>query len=665
MSRAWDNLGLSEKTLRHLREDLKFEFATPTQATCIPLMLANKDVAVEACTGSGKTLSFVIPVVERLFKEAMAREASGEVNPSEPVIRALIISPTRELASQIHEVVTALVSSDNDLSNRFASVCYVGGREEGFETMSVGSRTRPSQQPCPPTVLNLIVVGTPGRIKHSVCRLPQRNCEYLVLDEADRLLDPSFESEIGSILSALPKQRRTYLFSATLTSGIHDLVKRAGMRNPAMVKVQRRSKDGSEDSEASNNHQLPSNLINEYVLLKQSEKMSYLYDFIKSHENTGMVVFFLTCASVEFHYSILSKLRDSNKGSVNPAPIYRLHGRMPPQLRIKTMEAFRRTPNAVLLCTDLVARGIDVAHVDWIVQFDAPQDPAFFVHRVGRTARAGRDGGALLMLTEEEGESYVEFLKGRGVDMVQRLPNLAAPCTLLSPNYIRENFTSLDRSILLQSSSAFVSYIRAYQAHLLHFIFSMQKLNIPEVALSFGCLRIPRVKEILGKKMVGFDNFHVKPDDVPFLQASRESKRLEELKKEKEKAGKELEDKKLQRTKAKEEELRKKKELHVRTRSEKREATREGKRAEWDDLAREERLAKKLKQGKISKKEYEKVLLGKDDEEGTSEGESTDGSSSEQEIDSDIEALDSLEKASKKRKGPLINQGPKHKNRRL
>ena len=579
MSRKWEDLKLSEPCLRHVTETLKFELATPTQAATIPLMLGNKDVAVEACTGSGKTLAFVIPLVERLFREKPSKA-------TKQTVRALIVSPTRELATQIHEVLTQLISRD-EYASRFAALCYIGGRNEQFEQKQLDETPQPV----------LFVVGTPGRLRHSICSLatrPLKDCDHLVLDEADRLMDAGFEQDMTVIFGCLPKQRRTCLFSATLAGEeIQQIARKAGMRNPALVQV---SKSVAPEGSAIH-HDLPTNLSNYYSVIPQSQKLPSLISFLEANASAA-VVFFLTCASVEYHYSVMSALCPG-------LTIFRIHGKVAPASRVSTMEEFRAcTGPRVLLATDLVARGIDVADVNWIIQFDCPQDPAFFVHRVGRTARAGRLGSALAFLLPNEASAYLAFLAKRGVAMAERKPDAGREDQ--SPAAVREKLTSVKREILLKANAAFVSFVRAYQAHVLSFIFSTKEVDLGDVATSFAVLRIPRVKEILGKKMANFTAHAIKPDDVPFSDSAREKARLKKAMKEATKEAVPVE--KVTREKV----VPLKPVIENRSRSEKRKVSRENKMAEWDDLQREERLAKKLKKGKISKKEFERLLLDED-----------------------------------------------------
>ena len=257
-NREWGNLNLSNDTLQFVRDTLGFSKASPVQAAAIPLFLSNKDVAVEACTGSGKTLAFLIPIVEMMLRSA------------EPVpegryrIRSIILSPTRELATQIHDILTRYLASSETLNKNIASVNFVGGRPDGIEEKLLLSCMRKS----------VICVCTPGRAKHILLNRKDvvlKFCDVLILDEADRLLTTDFEAEVSSILSALPKQRRTGLFSATLgTDDLSDLIKRAGLRNPARIKVSRATTGSSENGSS---HELPSQLTNYYSTCEQHKKI--------------------------------------------------------------------------------------------------------------------------------------------------------------------------------------------------------------------------------------------------------------------------------------------------------------------------------------------------------------------------------------------------------
>lgn len=558
-------------------KDLQFQCMTPVQAVTIPRFLENKDVAVEACTGSGKTLSFLIPIVENLFKS----EPSNNVE-------AVILSPTRELAQQIEAVLNHYLKFMDD----FASFLFMGGGgeksvQEDIKKFNDGKKG------------HNILVATPGRLIHLVegNNINLKSVEILVLDEADALLRLGFEKEITRIFHMLPKQRRTGLFSATLTSQLHKMMK-AGMRNPVHIQISAQK----EEKEHEDVHAIPDNLQIYYSEVAPEKKPGALYNFLKKEEGKKIIVFFLTCACVEYFYKTFREFG---------LPVERMHGQMDQKARQKTYKKFI-SKGSILFATDLLARGVDIPEVKWIVQYDPPTDPTQFIHRVGRTARGGHSGQSIVFLQPEEID-YVPFLEKRNVPMKEKKD-------IGSDNTISEKFRQWneeDRVMMLAGSKAFVTYLRAYQEHELKFLFTFNKLPIGYLAMAYGLLRIPRMKEILGKHWEGFTNSKKHKDTVPFKDPEREERRLIKLKEQKE-------NKKLQREKEEEEKEKKRKQraiekanLKNRTRTQKRKARRKASWVEWDELQGEERLTKKLKKGKITPEQYEKEMRklgGSDDE---------------------------------------------------
>ena len=491
----------------------------PVQAATIPLFLTNKDVAVQAVTGSGKTLAFLIPVVEMILRRTIL------LKPRQ--VGALVLSPTRELARQTYQVAFDLC--------RFASLSE--------PLLLVGGAS--SYRPVVEDLRNFqalgsdIVIGTPGRVEDILTRydaLDVSELECLILDEADVLLDMGFDMTISEILNKLPKMRRTGLFSATGTGGgagtgagnrgIKELMMRAGMRNTVWVNVAittqaeqtQKMEGGTPDREEAitigSAQATPSSLSNYYLVTPLEEKLSRLVSFLSSHRDDKIIVFFLTCACVEFYGAALEKI-------LEPQYVETLHGKLVQKRREKAMERFRQRGESsanrtqkggVLLCTDVAARGLDVTNVNWVVQFDGPQDPACFVHRVGRAARAGRVGCSLLFLTEKE-ESYVNFLRNRKVPLSPlpdtevcvpppclddgseevatemtpdvNVPNSsksddeteglvirgAAGCLIPDVLPMIRNMVLTDRDMLEKGTKAFTSYIRGYKEHHCAFIF--------------------------------------------------------------------------------------------------------------------------------------------------------------------------------------------------
>ena len=273
-----------------------------------------------------------------------------------------------------------------------------------------------------------IVIGTPGRVEDVLTRYDNMDVselEVLILDESDVLLDMGFEVTLTSILSRLPRMRRTGLFSATNTSEVKRLCVKSGMRNPVVVDVavsavQKKSEAEAVDSSRGDGKQqaTPSTLTNYYIISSLDEKLSRLLAFLHQHSNEKIIIFFLTCACVEYYSAILKELNLPCKGFEYEA----LHGKLVQKRREKAMERFReRKGSTALLCTDVAARGLDVPDVSWTIQFDAPVDPSSYVHRVGRSARAGKVGNSLVFLTRKE-DAYVDFLKLRKVP-VRELPD--------------------------------------------------------------------------------------------------------------------------------------------------------------------------------------------------------------------------------------------------
>ena len=270
---------------------------------------------------------------------------------------------------------------------------------------------------------------------------------------------------------------------------------------------------------------------------------------------------------------------------------------MTPKVRKQSYKKFLKASNgSVLLATDLVARGIDIDSIKWIVQFDCPQDPAFFTHRVGRTARGGKSGNSIAMICPNEVVAYIPYLENKGVHLTKH----EAPSTIEfdTCKYLRENMTEIRREDLLKATAGFVSFVRAYQEHKLRYIFELKEVNLGHVAQSFGALRVPRVKEILGKHIDDFERSEIASDSVPYTCPKKEAERLIELAQKKETEVVVVPKKKI------------KEEPERRTRSDKRKAKRRNDDEHWDSLQAEERLAKKLRIGKITKEEYEAAVEG-------------------------------------------------------
>ncbi|KAH9934702.1 P-loop containing nucleoside triphosphate hydrolase protein [Fomitopsis serialis] len=634
-----------------------FARMTPVQASTIPLFMKHKDVVVEAVTGSGKTLAFVIPVLEKLIR----RERKLKENE----VGALIISPTRELATQIHSVFSLFLSSQPR-------------SEEGEASSSKPTYPSPlllvSSDSSPAEDVRRfmstgadIVIGTPGRIDEFLLgkgkdTVSVKELEVLVLDEADRLLDLGFQSTLTRILSHLPKQRRTGLFSATMTDAdaLSELV-RAGLRNPARVVVKVQSKKSKINKASGENkstrgevleeRRIPANLQNMSISCRSSEKLVQLSRIIRhevsQHHCSRFIVYFSTCACVDYFYRILPSFMPPN------TTLYSLHGHLPPATRERTLNNFKSSPAtplvpSVLLATDVAARGLDIPDVDVVVQFDPPSDTKAFSHRCGRTARAGRSGRAWVLLVGRE-RDYVDFLAVRKIPLTDHgrfarddgvLPLLDPdsnededPAVLSAQTEIRQTLLT-DRSLHDKAAKAYVSFVRAYSKHEAAYIFRIRDLDLVGTAKCFGLLRLPRMPELDQIPRNGWQDADVDWNSYAYADKQREAKRITESEKQKvavadiQKRRRERQEKKKanaawsskvvkqdEKLKRKEKKGKKREwlklnqpEPEVGEKRQRGESVSEGSDAgadDWDELAREERMAKKVKKGVVSQDAFD------------------------------------------------------------
>ena len=360
-------LGLAEPLLRAL-EARKFEIPTPIQADSIPPLLAGRDLLGIAQTGSGKTAAFTLPILQHL--------AAQQVRPAPFVTRAVILAPTRELALQIDETVRALC-----INLRLRTVVIIGGasRFKQVEAMRRGAD---------------IVIGTPGR----VCDLMQTrelhlgNVSHFVLDEADRMLDLGFIKDIRRIVAALPPQRQSCLFSATMPSEVATLANGL-LRNPIRVEIARKEETAPK--------------IDQFVHhLAQSGKQSLLLSMLQDDAFSRVIVFTRTKHGANKVAGVLE-----NAG----IQVNAIHGNKSQPQREKALREFRTGRARVLVATDIAARGIDVTGISHVINFDLPAEPESYVHRIGRTARAGAAGIAI---------SYCDPSERVTLRQIERLMNM-------------------------------------------------------------------------------------------------------------------------------------------------------------------------------------------------------------------------------------------------
>ncbi|ETS79390.1 ATP-dependent rRNA helicase SPB4 [Pestalotiopsis fici W106-1] len=528
-TRAWDALTppLAEWILDYLSSS-GFERMTPVQAAVLPLFSASKDVVVEAVTGSGKTLSYLIPVINRLLRLE---------EPTKPRhVAAIIVSPTRELASQIHKVLVDLVKFhptsaellpylDGDEKRPITSTPFI------LPQLLVGGTTTPAQdlsfflRHCPN-----ILVASPGRLvellqsPHVSCN--QSSFEVLVLDEADRLLDLGFKQDLQNILSRLPKQRRTGLFSASVSDAVSEII-RVGLRNPVKIQVKVKSlKTGGVIEE----RRTPASLSMKYQLTPASQKLPALAQILEKLDPRPQksIIFFSTCAAVDYFQHLLPALLPEGYACVP------LHGKHHSTVRQKNFNKFLSSAQpTILLTTDLAARGLDVPQVDLVVQIDPPSDPKVYLHRCGRAGRAGRKGLSVLFLQPGREEDYVPFLEIRKTP----IEPLTYPEITLNESDGAEatekirDLVKEDRGLHEKGQRAFVSWVRSYSSHTASSIFRVADLNWADLAQGWGLLRLPRMPEAKtfeGDRSLGIE---MDWDNFAFKDKAREKQRRIDMEK--------------------------------------------------------------------------------------------------------------------------------------
>lgn len=446
----FSSLELSEPTNKALA-DMGFTTMTPVQAKAIPPLLAGKDVLGAARTGSGKTLAFLIPAIELLHRmKFKPRNGTG----------IIIVSPTRELALQIFGVAKDLMAHH---SQTFGIVIGGANRRAEAEKLEKG--------------VNLIV-ATPGRLLDHLENTKGfvfRNLKALVIDEADRILEIGFEEEMKKIIKILPNDdRQSMLFSATQTTKVQDLARISLRPGPLHVDVDKEEATST-----------VSTLSQGYVVCPSDRRFLLLFTFLRKNSKKKVIVFFSSCNSVKYHGELLNYI---------DVPVLDLHGKQKQQKRTNTFFEFINAESGILLCTDVAARGLDIPRVDWIVQFDPPDDPRDYIHRVGRTARAGKVGKSLMFLLESE-LGFLRYLKEAKVPLneftfpTDRIANVQSQLEkLLQKNYF-----------LHQSArDGFRSYLQAYASYSLKKIFDINALDLAKVGKAFGFAVPPRINVNIG-----------------------------------------------------------------------------------------------------------------------------------------------------------------------
>ncbi|TYH24487.1 hypothetical protein ES288_A03G095900v1 [Gossypium darwinii] len=440
---SFESLGLSEPTFKAIKE-MGFQYMTQIQARAIPPLMIGKDVLGAARTGSGKTLAFLVPAVELLYNVRFTpRNGTG----------VIIICPTRELAIQTHAVAKDLLKYHSQTLG-----LVIGGSARRGEAERIVKGVN-------------LLVATPGRLLDHLQNTKgfiYKTLKCLMIDEADRILEANFEEEMKQIIKYLPKEnRQTALFSATQTKKVEDLARLSFQTTPIYIDVDDGRKKVTNEG-----------LQQGYCVVHSSKRFILLYSFLKRNLSKKVMVFFSSCNSVKFHAELLRYIH---------VDCLDIHGKQKQQKRTTTFFDFCKAEKGILLCTDVAARGLDIPAVDWIVQYDPPDEPKEYIHRVGRTARGeGAKGNALLFLIPEELQ-FLRYLKAAKVPVKEyefdekKLANVQSHLEKLVANNYYLNKSAKD---------AYRSYILAYNSHSMKDIFNVHRLDLQAVAGSF-CFSCP------------------------------------------------------------------------------------------------------------------------------------------------------------------------------
>ncbi len=353
----FQDLGISQATMKSLKR-MGFEEATPIQAQTIPLSLENKDLIGQAQTGTGKTAAFGIPMIDKIDYE-------------KEVIQGIVIAPTRELAIQVSEELYKI-----GYGKRTKVLAIYGGQDINRQIRALKNRPH-------------IIVGTPGRILDHINRKTLRleNVNTVILDEADEMLNMGFIEDIEAILGQIPEEHQTLLFSATMPAPIQRMAERF-MKEPTIVRVKTK--------------EVTVPLIEQYYIeVQERSKFDILTRLLDIQSPELAIVFGRTKRRVD-ELSEALNLRGYNAEGI--------HGDLSQAKRISVLRKFKEGSIDVLVATDVAARGLDISGVTHVYNFDIPQDPESYVHRIGRTGRAGNTGVAMTFITPRE-KSYLHVVE--------------------------------------------------------------------------------------------------------------------------------------------------------------------------------------------------------------------------------------------------------------
>ncbi|HNC85898.1 MAG TPA: DEAD/DEAH box helicase [Agitococcus sp.] len=369
---TFSHLGIDSLLVKAVNE-LNYQQPTPIQQTAIPAILQGRDVVAGAETGSGKTAAFALPLLQRLSQQAQTSQAKGNQ------IRALILAPTRELAIQIGQAIN---SYGQYLQPRLKVCTVFGGVSINPQMLSLRGGAD-------------IVVATTGRLLDLMAHNALK-CDalaYLVLDEADKMLGLGFSEELTQILKVLPKKRQNLLFSATFPPELQQLIEQL-LHQPLEINLAKQDE----------------NLIEQHVYVVEQERKNAALIHLINSENWQQVLVFASAKNT--CNRLVLKLA---KAGLQAAAF---HGDLSQSARNKALEDFKAKKIRVLIATDVAARGIDIQQLPYVVNFELPRSANDYIHRIGRTGRAGQQGYAVALITEED-EDHFRLIEKR---MKKRLP---------------------------------------------------------------------------------------------------------------------------------------------------------------------------------------------------------------------------------------------------
>ncbi|KAI9157485.1 hypothetical protein LWI28_023314 [Acer negundo] len=533
---SFSSLGLHPALCDQLRERMGFEAPTHVQAQAIPVILAGEHVLVNAATGTGKTVTYLAPIIHHL------QDYTPRIDRSQGTF-ALVLVPTRELCMQVYEILQKLL-------HRFHWIVpgYVMGGESRSKEKA---RLRKGIS---------VLVATPGRLLDhlkNTSSFVHANLRWIIFDEADRILELGFGKEIEEILDFLGSRksgsgskgnevsefkRQNLLLSATLNEKVNHLAKMS-LENPVLIGIddkkaqpdtllERKGSDMNKEVEqpikmtnsSSADYNLPAQLVQRYVKVPCGARLVVLLSILKHlferEASQKIVLFFSTCDAVDFHYSLLSEFQWSPNSQSDAehkqlflrCKTLRLHGNMKQEDRRTTFGAFQTEKAALLLSTDVASRGLDFPKVKCIIQYDSPGDATEYVHRVGRTARLGQRGDSLLFLQPIEVD-YLQDLEKHGVSLAEyplmkvldnfplygqvargkKFVSIDLHPWVLTLQKALESFILAEPKMKNLAKDAFCSWVRAYTAHRgeLKGIFMVKKLHLGHVAKSFALKEQP------------------------------------------------------------------------------------------------------------------------------------------------------------------------------